>query len=535
LEEKSSTSANYESKEIQGVVGHRAVSDLNPPDTSEPPFDDDLVEKLLSFSESQTFETKRVGDNRKKIETIVAFANTEGGFLVLGIEDEEKATGRARVYGIQENPESVDELRRLLLHRVTPPLAASETTPPIFIEIGCTLRDGTRGSIVIVKVEKSTGVHSIVEGGTFIRLAKSNRQISAPEITQLSMQRGTTSIINGLVDVPFDLLDTSYWREYAGQQRLTRPLPDAMRHLGSAREDPGGALCPTRAAVLLFAEEPSGLLDSKCTIRLFHYQGETVEHRADTNLVRPPKTIGGPIIVQIRDALKAVLDELASGVQMGPLGFEIAQRYPVRVIREAITNAVIHRDYRLSADIHIRIFANRIEVESPGLLPGGVTVVNLGMVGSKPRNRSVVDHLREFPTPPNLDAGEGVRMMRETMARADLYPPLFLTAPDLPREAVVVYLLNEARPSTWDQVEGYLEKYGEIGNAEVRVLLRTDDPVRASKLLKSWVDLGLLVIANPQAAKQRRRYRLPGKPREAALFSLSFGKQLDLGKKSESL
>jgi ATP-dependent DNA helicase RecG len=500
------------------------MGDLNPPPGAEPPFDDNLIDQLLSLSEGFTFETKRVGDNRKKIETVVAFANTEGGLLVLGIEDEEKATGRKRVYGIQENPEAVDELRRLLFHRVTPRLADPETMPPAFIEIGCTLRSGIRGSIVVIKVEKSTSVHSVVDGGTFVRLQKSNRQISASEITELAMQRGTASIVNGLVNVPFDLLDTSYWREYANQRRLTRPLPEAMRNLGLAREDPTTRnLLPTRAAVLLFAEEPSGLLDSKCTIRLFHYRGETVEHRADTNLVRPPKTIGGPIIVQIRDAFKAVIDELASGVQMGPLGFEIIQRYPVRVIREAITNAVIHRDYRLSVDVHIRIFANRIEVESPGLLPGGVTVTNLGMIGSKPRNRSLVDHLREFPTPPNLDAGEGVRVMRDLMGRADLYPPVFLTAPDLPKEAVTVYLFNEARPSTWDQVEAYLDKHGEIGNAEVRSLLRTDDPVRTSKLLKSWVDLGLLVISNPNAAKKSRRYRRPGKPIEAALFSKALG------------
>lgn len=115
---------------------------------------------------------------------------------------------------------------------------------------------------------------------------------------------------------------------------------------------------------------------SKCTIRLFHYRGDSVEHSENTNLLRPPKTIGGPVIRQIRDTLEAVRNELATGVQMGPLG------------------AVIHRDYRLSADIHIRIFANRIEVESPGLLPGPVTTANPGAIGSRPRNRALVDHLR---------------------------------------------------------------------------------------------------------------------------------------------
>jgi ATP-dependent DNA helicase RecG len=331
--------------------------------------------------------------------------------------------------------------------------------------------------------------------------------------------------VNILVEIPFDLLDTAYWRAYAAQRRLTRPIPEAMFHLGLARRDPNGTLRPTRASVLLFAEEPSGILDSKCAIRLFHYRGDRIEHKAQTNLVRPPSTVSGPVIVQIRNARDAVLQALASGVQMGPFGFEIAQRYPVRVLTEAITNAVIHRDYGISADIHIRIFDNRIEVESPGLFPGRVTSANIGTVGSRPRNRAIVDHLREFPSPPNLDAGEGVRMMIETMDRANLYPPIYLSQPDISREAVLLALFNEARPSVWDQVKSCLEKHGDIGNAEVRTILRTDDPVKASKLLRAWVDRGLLVLTQPTLAKQRRRYRLPGVLPHQDLFSQVLGKQ----------
>ena len=472
----------------------------------------------MSFAEGPALEVKRVGDNRRKLETIVAMANSEGGLLILGVEDPKKTSGRHRVFGIEENLESVDELQRLLLHRITVPLGPPPCDPPRFVRIGCTLRNGSRGSIMIVQVAKSAAVHSIVDGGTFVRYQCSNRHISASEITELSMRRGATSIVNGLVDVPFELLDTNHWREYASERRLTRPIPDAMRHLGLARDD-GSVLRPTRAAVLLFAEAPSGLLDSKCSIRLFHYRGEQIERTTAPNLVGPPITIGGPLNSQIVEARKAVLRELASGVQVGPLGFEIAQRYPVRVIQEAITNAVIHRDYHISADIQIRIFADRIEIESPGVLPGNLTTATLGVIGSRPRNRALVDHLRDFPFPPNLDAGEGVPMMRETMTAADLYPPVVLTGADFPREAVLVQLSNEARPSIWVQVEAHLAKHGDIGNAEVRTLLQTDDPVRASRSLKSWLDLGLLVIANPDKSKQFRRYRRPASSPAETLFS----------------
>jgi len=213
-----------------------------------------------------------------------------------------------------------------------------------------------------------------------------------------------------------------------------------------------------------------------------------------------------------------IISSLASGVTMGSLGFQIAQKYPVRVLREAVTNAVLHRAYHVARDIQVRIFDRRIEIESPGGFPGRVTVDNIARVGSYPRNRALVDHLREFPTPPNLDAGEGIPMMVRTMAEASLYPPLFLGPTELGRDAVLLVLLNEARPTVWDQVEHYLGEHGTIGNAEVRTLMRTDDRVRASKQLSAWVKAGLLVVVDPDASKSQRRYRKPGVPGEALLF-----------------
>lgn len=491
----------------------------NEPEAASGPTDDDLVDRILAAEEGQALETKRVGKADRKLETIVAFANTDGGILVLGIEDARKAEGRQRVHGIQENPESVDELRRLIGHRITPRLAAPDSLEPSFTEVPCSLWDGSRGSIVVVRVARSTAVHSIVDDGTFIRLGRSNRQIQASEITELALRRGAVSAVNGTCDVPFTLLETDVWREYAAERRLSRPIAESLVRLGLARSEGGTGIRPTRAAVLLFAEEPGGLLDAKCAIRLFHYKGERIEHSAETNLLRKPRTISGPLVRMIPEATRAIVDELASGLQMGPLGFEIAQRYPVRVLREAVTNAVLHRDYRLPADIHVRIFSNRIEVESPGLFPVPVTLENLREVGSRPRNKALVTHLREFPSPPNLDAGEGVRMMFETMERASLYPPVYVTEPELRREAVLVTLLNGARPSIWDQVHAYLQDHPAIGNAEVRRLLGTDNAMRASRLLRSWVEDGLLVPVDPGAPKRLKRYRLREKAAQQPLLS----------------
>ena len=95
------------------------------------------------------------------------------------------------------------------------------------------------------------------------------------------------------------------------------------------------------------------------------------------------------------------------------------------------------------------------------------------------------------------------------MKEAGLYPPLYMTRPKLPREAVRVYLFNQNRPSIWEQVTDYLDKHGSIGNAEIRQLMQTDDTLRASKMLKSWVEQGLLEVSNPDAGRNVRKYRRP--------------------------
>ena len=86
-------------------------------------------------------------------------------------------------------------------------------------------------------------------------------------------------------------------------------------------------------------------------------------------------------------------------------------------------------------------------------------------------------------------------------------------------------LRNENRPSAWDQLLAYLEEHGSIANADLRRLLGTDDTLRVSKLLRRLVNDGLLVIANQEAAKQRRRYRLAEHDSLDPLFTSTLRKQ----------
>lgn len=485
----------------------------------------DRIAKLLATPESRTLDFKRIsGKHTRMYEAVCAFANSEGGLLVIGIGDD-KATKagdkpQSRLFGIEENPEGFDDFRRGLLNRFTPPVTRLH-----WLRLPCTLHNGQPGHVVMLRVEKSDQVHSVVGNGTWTRMDASNRELSAPEIADLTYQRGVKSAETLPMPVAVDLLHTDAWRSYC----LTRGLADTdlavrLPRLGLAVPVDGG-LQPLLAALLLFADEPGALLAGqgmRADIRVFHYQGKAVQRGEVPNLLLPPKTITGPVVDQIAKAQAYVLERLALGLTMEGSGFRTRYRFPARVIKEAITNAVLHRDYRLNRDIQIRIFDDRVEVESPGRLPGNLTPATIDKTGSVPRNSMLARHLREFPNPPNVDAGEGVPMMFAQMSQANLYEPLYREQLDAAVPTLVVTLLNEERPPLWVQVSDWIDRNGPITNGRLRAMSGLDT-LSASKQLRQWVAQGVLV-ALPSRSRQQASYTKPELADPATLSSsLSLG------------
>lgn len=264
--------------------------------------------------------------------------------------------------------------------------------------------------------------------------------------------------------------------------------------------------------MLLFAEEPGSLLaafGTRADIRLMVYEGKAVVPGATPNLRKKPKTVRGPLIEQIDETVKLVLDALTEGITLAGSGFKAKHVYPERVVKEAIVNAVIHRDYRLNRDIFIKIFDDRIEVESPGTFPGSITPDNIGRASSKARNPLIAQNLREFPVAPNIDAGEGVKMMFTEMAAAKLYPPQYRQNLETAVETVTVTLLNLERPSAWDEVSDWIDREGFIQNAKLCEIAKVDT-LRASRMLGAWREQGLLVPL-PDRAKRNMAYTKPAK------------------------
>lgn len=468
------------------------------------------IATLVSTPESRTLDFKRISAKHgRMIETVCAFANSEGGLLIIGVGDAKDlkpgAKAQSRLFGIEENPEAFDDFRRQVMQRFLPPIERLH-----WLRLPCTLHNGSPGHIVMLRVEKSDHVHSVLGDGTWTRMDASNRELNAAEIAELSYRRGVRSAASETVPIALDLLETDTWRTFLAARGLrSGDFPGQLMRIGLAARE-GGEILPTRAAVLLFADEPGSLLaafDTRADIRVMVYDGKAALPGATPNLRKTPKTARGPLIQQIDIAVRIVLDELAHGLTLSGSGFKTRHVYPERVVKEAIVNAVIHRDYRLNRDIFIRILDDRIEVESPGVFPGHITEANIARAGSKARNPLLAQNLREFPVAPNIDAGEGVKMMFAEMAAAKLYPPQYRQNTGAAVESVTVTLLNLERPSAWDEVSDWLDRHRSIANADLCRIARVDT-LKASKMLAAWREQGLLVPL-PDRAKRNMAYRKP--------------------------
>tara|TARA_B100000315_G_scaffold41810_1_gene36716 strand:+ start:3482 stop:4459 length:978 start_codon:yes stop_codon:yes gene_type:complete len=315
-------------------------------------------EKLIKYilgipAEDRSNEFKRLGQDlsvSKIVQSAVAMANTDGGLILLGIDDPQKSKYKdiKRVYGIEENLELYDEIERNI-SRITPPV--SYLWPPLKLECS------NKKTIAVLIIPKATSSFHSIDSKVFIRLERGNKVLTPHEIVKLSYVKGFQYADKELVEVDFDLLKTPYyekWRKKRGIQE--EDIKKILFHSGLARKNEKGELKPTRAAVLLFALFPHNVMKTKSTIRIFQYEGTLEKVKETLNLIGTPKTIDGPVIEQIKKANEYVLTLLRAGIRIPSSGFTTIYRLPERAVQEAITNAVIHRDYYLKRDIEIRIF-----------------------------------------------------------------------------------------------------------------------------------------------------------------------------------
>lgn len=406
---------------------------------------------------------------------------------MFGMEDPEKVVRNERLIGISEAADNVSEVLNALHKEFAPPLR-----PVTINEIEIINRDGSEDKILIIHVQKGQDVHSLKKGDTFVRNGRLNHKIGSEEITRLRYEKGAikyedeVTVSLGIDELDGSLLDT-YMRDTNSLQQdkwqflkdnglATRVKKDWRLH---------------KAGALLFANNPTIALKSKCGVKISHYYGKERNYSGEPNFVTRPFTIEGPLLHQIQKTVQYFQDTVKSSPPklVGP-SFLPSLLIPEWAFQEAITNAVIHRNYFLVDDIQVRIFDDRIEIESPGTYPGYITPRNIRRERFA-RNPVIQRVLNRFSAAPNLDIGEGVDRIFQVMREKNLYEPLYFPAAHRPNTVLLV-LFNMQKIDYWDSVSNYLDDNVRVNNQKVREITGIPDSSKTSRLLKLWVSKGLI-------------------------------------------
>lgn len=485
--------------------------------------DKDIIKIFLDAQEWQTFECKRAAIRPADLlEVVVAFANSEGGYIVVGLEDPAKAQGEKRLLGISENADNVSEFLKLIDKEVEPPLILWGK-----FELDITNICGEPDKLLVLNIKKSNDVHSLKRGDTFVRKGRQNVKIGSTEIMRLKYEKGAIKFeseksgVTSLEELNRDLFvqykkDTSSTGLDDWQFLKDNGLAVALN----------GKYELTKAGVLLFAKNPSVALSSKCGIKVSHYYGTKPAYTGKPNFVTRPFTIEGPLMKQIEQAIEYFKGIVKSSPpKLSGASFAPTFLIPEWAFQEAITNAVIHRNYFVQDDIQVRFFDDRVEVESPGTYPGHITVENI-RVERFARNPLILRTLNRFQTAPNLDIGEGVDRMFKVMKEQNLYEPLYFP-PTIRPNTVLLLLLNLHKIEYWDTVSKYLDENYRITNKMARGVTGVHDVLKMSRLLHNWVEKGLLEKIGK--AKKDSYYRKPGQEVPKGLFSRGIDNKTNKG------
>ncbi len=483
--------------------------------------DKDIVQIFLDSQEWQTFDCKRASISPAHLlETIISFANTDGGFVVIGMEDPKKAQGEKRLLGISENQDNVSEVLKHISKEIDPPLILWTK-----FELDIINTKGQADKLLVLSIKKSDDVHSLKKGDTFVRKGSQNVKIGSSEIMRLKYEKGAIkfeSEKSGITSL--ESLDHEHFAQYKKDTSSSGSddwqfLKDNGLAVGSS-----GNYELTKAGVLLFGKNPSVTLTSKCGIKISHYYGTKATYTGKPNFVTRPFTIEGPLMKQIEQAIEYFRGIVKnSPPKLVGASFNPSFLVPEWAFQEAITNAVIHRNYFVQDDIQVRFFDDRVEVESPGTYPGHITVENI-RAERFARNPLILRTLNRFQSSPNLDIGEGVDRMFKVMKEQNLYEPLFYPPTSRPN-TVLLLLLNMHKIEYWDTVGKYLDENYRITNKKAREITSVNDVLKMSRLLRGWVDKGLLEKIGE--AKKDSYYRKPGQEIPKGLFSRGVDNKTD--------
>lgn len=406
---------------------------------------------IVNNKEWHLFDAKSKQISATKLSnTVSAFANADGGELFIGLEE----PGAPLLPFIWEGfTQPEDANGHIQLFEELFPLGHDYTYD--FLE-----HSGSPGYVLKILVKKTRGVVFPRDAIARIRRSAQNLRCDTEEkLTLLKRAKGIVSYETEIV--PTDLARIT--NSETAVRFILDVVPSSEPEPWFRKNDLIRENQPTVAAIVLFDDLPQAVLPKHTGIKIYRYQTGDEEGARET-LAGEPVSIEGCAYDLIKDAVHTTQQIIGELKILGPRGFQPAN-YPPETLHETITNAVLHRDYAIADDVHIRIFDDRVEVESPGRLPAHITPDNI-LKERYSRNGNIVRVINKFPNAPNKDIGEGLNTAVDKMREMRLTDPVFIERAN----AFIVQINHQSLESPANLVMEYLKNNAEITNRTARQL-----------------------------------------------------------------
>jgi ATP-dependent DNA helicase RecG len=406
---------------------------------------------IVKYEEGQLGDVMAIEIEPSKMsQKVSAFANADGGEIWVGIDENRLIKARKwRGFKIIENANAHIEILDRVLH-------LGQGYSYEFLS-----HQKSSGLVLHIEIGKMREIIKATNNIPYIRRGAHDQPVTDHAmLLQLERNKGIVSFETTNADAdPNIIIDSVITRTF---MRNVIPYARADEWLKKQQAIVDGK--PTVAGVILFADEPQAILPKRSGIKIARYTTSNWEEGTRETLSGDPISIEGCAYNLIQSAVRKT-QEIIEGVRKWTeRGMEMVS-YPPETLHEIITNAVLHRDYSILDDISVRIFDDRVEVESPGTLPGHITERNI-LNERFARNPVIVRLINKFPNPPNKDIGEGLRTAFNAMKKMRLRPPEIRQK----EQSVIVYIRHTRLESPEDAIMQYLKIQQQITNSKGREL-----------------------------------------------------------------
>ncbi len=294
---------------------------------------------------------------------LVAFANADGGVVFLGVDD----SGVVR--GIPEDRAATVEqwVVNIATNNCEPPLR------PLIRRESLPRADGSDGLVLLVEVRRGLYLHRTSGGRYYVRIGSTKRDLTPQELARILQQRGRAFVFDeqAVPSATGDGLDRPSVERFFGPSPGI-PWADLLRNTRVVVRDDDGIERPSVAGLLAFGRAPQEHLASAYIEAAVYRAGRLTSD----DLVHSQR-IDGRVDEQIDEAT-AFVERFMLRPARKPAGREDFPQYDLGAVHEAVVNAVAHRDYSISGSkIRLFLFADRLELYSPGSLPNTVTIENM--------------------------------------------------------------------------------------------------------------------------------------------------------------